>query len=101
MTTMTMRLFAGGADLQAIVDLFNTIEAADQIGAGTSVAELQIDLDNPMLDSAHDMALWEDNRGTLIALGALWLHPADAAIEAFFWMRIHPDTRGIELERNV
>jgi mycothiol synthase len=101
MTTMTMRLFAGVADLQAIVDLFNAIEATDQIGAGTSVAELQIDLDNPMLDSARDMALWEDERGTLVALGALWIHPATVAIEAFFWMRVHPDARGTELERDV
>jgi len=101
MTTMTMRLFAGTADLQAIVDLFNAIEAADQIGAGTSVAELQIDLDNPMIDPARDMALWEDDGGTLVALGALWMQPAEDMTQASFWMRVHPDTRGIELERDV
>lgn len=100
-TIMTMRPFAGATDVQAIVDLFNAIEAVDQVGFGTSVAELQIDLDNPMLDPAHNLVLWEDDRGTLVALGALWLHPADVEIEAFFWMRIHPDARGMELECDV
>ena len=98
---MTMRLFAGAADLQAIVDLFNAIEAVDQYGAGTSVAELQVDLANPIIDPTRDLALWEDDRGQLVALGALWLHPADVEIEAFFWMRIHPHARGAGLERDV
>jgi mycothiol synthase len=100
-SAMTMRLFAGAADLQAIVDLFNAIESTDQIGAGTSVAELQIDLDNPMIDPTRDLALWEDDRGQLIALGALWMQPVDQLIEAQFWMRIHPEMRGIGLERDV
>ena len=98
---MTMRLFAGAADLQAIVDLFNAIEATDQVGAGTSVAELQDDLDNPMIDTTRDMVLWEDDSGQLVALGALWMHPADQLIEAYFWMCVHPDARGIGLERDV
>ena len=98
---MTMRLFAGAADVPAIVDLFNAIEAVDQYGAGTSVAELQVELDNPMIDPARDIALWEDDRGQLVALGAVWVHPGDAEIEAYFWMRIHPHARGAELERDV
>jgi mycothiol synthase len=100
-TAMTMRQFAGTADVQAMVDLFNVIEATDHIGAGTSVAELQIDLDNPMIDPTRDLALWEDDSGQLVALGALWMHPADDLLEAHFWMRVHPDARGIGLERDV
>ena len=101
MQTMTMRRFAGTADLQAIVDLLNAIEATDQVGAGTSVAELQIDLEKPMIDPVRNMALWEDAGGDLVALGALWMHPADDLIEAHFWLRIHPNARGIELECEV
>ena len=73
----------------------------DHIGAGTSVAELQVDLDNPMIDPARDLALWEDDRGQLVRVGALWIHPADDLIESHFWLRIHPEARGIELECDV
>jgi ribosomal protein S18 acetylase RimI-like enzyme len=96
-----MRLYTGAADLQPIVDLLNAIEAVDQVGAGTSVAELQVDFENPIIDPAHNLALWEDERGSLAALGALWMHPSDELIEAYFWMHVRPDVRGIELERDV
>ena len=66
-----MRLFAGAADLQAIVDLCNAIEVVDQAGAGTSVAELQVELDSPLLDTARNLALWEDESGRLVGLGGL------------------------------
>jgi ribosomal protein S18 acetylase RimI-like enzyme len=96
-----MRLFAGAADVPAIVDLCNAIEAIDQVGNGTSVAELQLDLENPMIDPAHDLALWEDDGGKLVGLGALWMHPANELIEAHFWMHVHPEARGMELDRDV
>jgi len=101
MTTLTMRLFAGASDVQAIVDLCNAIEQVDQVGAGTSVAELQIDLANPLLDSAHNLALWEDDSGHLLGLGALWIQPADDVVDAYFWMHVHPGAREIELDRDV
>lgn len=101
MTTLTMRLFAGAADVPAIVDLCNAIEAVDQIGAGTSVAELQVDLANPMIDPARDMALWEDHDGKLLALGALWIQPAHDLVEAYFWMHVHPEAREMQLDRDV
>jgi mycothiol synthase len=101
--TMTMRPFAGDADVQAIVDLLNAIEAVDQVGGGTSAAELLIDLNSPILDTTHNLALWEDERGNLAGLGALWIHPGEAEepIEAFFWLHVHPEARGIELEREI
>ncbi|MEO7913512.1 MAG: GNAT family N-acetyltransferase, partial [Roseiflexaceae bacterium] len=88
-------------DVPAIVDLCNAIEAIDQVGNGTSVAELQVDLANPMIDPERDLALWEDDSGKLAALGALWIHPANELIEAHFWMHIHPDARGSELDRDL
>jgi ribosomal protein S18 acetylase RimI-like enzyme len=96
-----MRLFAGATDVPAIVDLCNAIEAIDQVGNGTSVAELQLDLENPMIDPTRDLALWQDDSGKLVALGALWMHPANELIEAFFWMHVHPEARGMELDRDV
>jgi mycothiol synthase len=100
-STATMRLFAGAADIQAIVDLFDAIEVVDQVGGGTSVAELQVDFANPMIDTSRNLALWEDERGSLTGLGALWIHPPDQEIEAFFWMQVHPKARGSELEREI
>ena len=81
MITLTMRMYSGAADVQAIVDLCNAIEAIDQVGNGTSVAELQVDLANPMIDPARDIALWEDEDGKLAAMGVLWNHSANDRIE--------------------
>jgi ribosomal protein S18 acetylase RimI-like enzyme len=96
-----MRLFAGASDVQPIVDLRNAIEEVDQVGGGTSVDELQIDLANPMIDPAHNLALWEDDSGKLLALGALWIQLGDGPIEAYFWMNVHPQARDMLLDRDV
>jgi ribosomal protein S18 acetylase RimI-like enzyme len=101
MTTTTLRLFAGEADLQPIVELTNAVEAADHIGAGTSVDELRIELEHPLIDPRRDIALWEDGDGGLAALGALWPQKAGDPVEAHFWVRVHPDSRGNGLERDV
>lgn len=101
MTTLTMRPFAGETDLPAIVDLTNAVEAADQIGVGTSVDELRIELDNPILDTARDIALWEDSDGTLVALGVLWMREDSGQIDTRLWLRVRPAARGASLEREV
>jgi hypothetical protein len=50
MITLTMRPYAGDADLEAIANLINTCEAVDQLDEGTSVSELQQQFDEPSLD---------------------------------------------------
>jgi mycothiol synthase len=101
MTTLTMRPFAGEADLPAIVDLTNAVEAADHIGIGTSVDELRIELENPLIDTERNIALWEDGDGTLVALGALWVLEASHLIDTRLWLRVRPPARGAGLEREV
>jgi ribosomal protein S18 acetylase RimI-like enzyme len=84
-----------------MVDLTNVVEAADRIGAGTTAAELRIQLDGPGFDKERGIALWEEPDGRLAAMGALWLSERQEVQEAHLWLRVHPSARGADLERDV
>lgn len=101
MTTLTMRPYAGEADLLRIVDLLNICEAVDRLDQGTSIGEMREDLSDPTTDVQRDLALWEDADGMLAAVGRLQIPPTGDDLSGFLWFRIYPALRwshGLEAE---
>lgn len=101
MITTTMRPYLGEVDLDAIANLVNACEAVDQLEAGTSVLELRQAFDEPSIDKARDIRLWQDANGQLIAIAQLWLPPTGAVIDGNLWFRVHPTARGNDLEKQI
>lgn len=101
MITLTMRPYAGEADLEAIANLINACEAVDRIDSGTSVPELRQEFDEPSLDKARDLRLWEDTDGRLIGFGQMWIPQSGEVIDGFVGFRVHPTARGGDLERQI
>jgi len=101
MLTLTMRPYAGDAALKAIANLINACEAVDQLDKGTSVSELQQQFDEPSLDKARDIRLWEDADSQLVGMGRLWIPPTGKVIDGFLWFRVLPTARGGDLERQI
>lgn len=64
-----MRPYAGEADLEAIAHLINACEAVDRTDSGTSVSELRQSFDDPSVDKARNIYLWEDAENQLVGLG--------------------------------
>ena len=96
-----MRPYAGEADLEAIANLINACEAVDRIDSGTSVPELRQEFDEPSLDKARDLRLWEDTNGRLIGFGQMWIPQSGEVIDGFVGFRVHPTARGGDLERQI
>lgn len=96
-----MRPYAGEADLEAIANLINACEAVDRIDSGTSVPELRQEFDEPSLDKARDLRLWEDTDGRLIGFGQMWIPQSGEVIDGFVGFRVHPTARGGDLERQI
>jgi mycothiol synthase len=101
MITLTMRPYAGEADLEAIANLFNICEAVDRIDSGTSVPELRRSFEEPSLDKANSIRLWEDPDGQLVGFSRLWIAPTGEVIDGFLGFRVHPMARGSDLERQL
>ncbi len=101
MITLTMRPYGGEADLEAIANLINACEVVDQLDSGTSVPELRQSLEEPSLDKARDIRLWEDTDGQLVGLGKLWIPPIGEVIDGFLGFRVLPTARSGDLERQI
>lgn len=101
MTTLTRRPYAGEMDLEAIANLINTCEAVDRMDKGTSVPELRRSFDDPAVDKARDLHLWEDADGRLVGFGRLWIAPTGEIIDGFLGFRVHPTARGGDLEMQI
>lgn len=96
-----MRSYGGETDLQAIADLLNACEVVDQFDNWTSISELRQDFDEPGLDKARDIRLWEDAQGNLIGYSGMWIPPAGEALDGFLGFSVHPEARGGTLERQM
>jgi mycothiol synthase len=107
MTTQTSfkaREFAGEADLQAICDLSNLIDAVDKLDDNHSVEDTRQAMLDPNRDPQRDVRLWEDAAGRLVGFGAMWIpraQPDADKVDADLYMRIHPDTRLQGLEDEI
>lgn len=98
MTTLTMRPYAGEADLQPICDLLNHCDAVDRLDDSYAVEDLRLEFDDPRLDPARDLRLWEGAGGQLVGFGQTWV-PQDAPTgDGFLYWRLHPGARGDGIE---
>lgn len=101
MISLTIRSYQGETDLQAISDLLKACEAVDKLNQGASVSELRQASDDPSLDKARDIRLWEDADGKLIGIGHLEISTSDEVIDGFLSCRVHPSARSGNLERQI
>ncbi len=101
-TVSTFRPYAytSDADLDVIADLINTCRAVDDLEHRTSVAKLKEDFADPQFDIAHDLQLWRDDTGELVAMAELWRRTQTEVLGTLHF-EIHPQVRGGELAAEV
>lgn len=97
-TNLSVRSYAGEIDLEAIAHLINTCEAVNRLDEGISISELQQEFNEPSLDVARDIRLWEDAEGKLIGFAQLSIPEPGEVIDGALWFRVHPNARGGDLE---
>lgn len=98
MANLSGRCYGGDRDLDAIAHLINTCEEVDRLDEGTSISELQQEFNQPSLDVARDIRLWEDAEGKLIGFAQLSVSEPGEVIDGWLWFRVHPDARGGDVE---
>ncbi|MEG3955054.1 GNAT family N-acetyltransferase [Microcoleus sp. herbarium2] len=98
MPNLSARCYGGDRDLDAIAHLINTCEEVDRLDEGTSISELQQEFNQPSLDVARDIRLWEDGEGKLIGFAQLSVSELGEVIDGWLWFRVHPDARGGDVE---
>lgn len=101
MTDITVRLYAGETDWQAISDLLNACEAVDRLVEDTSFSKFRMEFDLPPTDKARDICLWEDATGSLIAFGYLRIPQSGKIIDGLLRFFVGPAARGGDLERQI
>jgi mycothiol synthase len=101
MGTLTLRPYKGETDLPAIANLINACEAVDQLGGGTSIAELKDQFSYPSFKPERDLRLWEGSDGTLIAIGKLWVPPVQETQDAGLMFKVLPSARNRGLENEI
>ncbi len=98
MPMMTMRRYAGEADLVPLADMLNACTEADGAGEWTSADDLRRQFNEPGLDPERDMLLVEDGDHALAGFGELWLRPPARTIDGRLWFKVHPRARGGDVE---
>jgi mycothiol synthase len=88
-------------DLEAIADLYNACDAVDKLDQGISPAELKEDYADPDFDLAHDLRLWWDRDGSLIAVGNVWRPTPNNQVQGYLSLKVHPDHRYQGLEEQI
>jgi mycothiol synthase len=101
MTTLIMRPYLGKTDLKAIADLVNVCDPAGQVDKDLSVTDLQIQLNNPALNKARDLRLWEDTTGTLVGFGQIALPKPKEAVDGYLYFYVHPKAAQTHLESDI
>lgn len=101
METLTMRPYAGEADLEAICNLLNTCDAVDHLDDNYAVDDLRQEFSDPRLNPAEDLRLWEDSDGQLVGFGELWSITEGEVIDGYIYLRIHPNARDNGLDSEI
>lgn len=101
MTTLMMRPFLGKTDLKAMADLVNTCDPVGQLDEDTSVAELEMQLEQPFFDKSKDVRLWEDDRGNLVGFGQISMPEPKQEIDGFLYFYVHPKAQQKKLENTI
>ncbi|MFD6177076.1 MULTISPECIES: GNAT family N-acetyltransferase [unclassified Isoptericola] len=90
------------ADAPALLELRNTIAAADHEPYRETLAEVVETLEAPWRDLAADTVLGLDAAGALRAYGSVESMPGDTLlVRAFLWGGVHPERRGEGIGREV
>ena len=100
MTTLTMRSYSGEHDWQAIIDLVNACQIAEELDEEATVCDLKLKINAPYLDKSRDVQLWE-NQDKLTALALLDIPESKHEIDGYLWFYIHPSMRGRGLEKEI
>ncbi len=85
-------------DLDSIVVLMNTIDAADCMEQGTSAPEKREFLGMPEFDPEQNAFVAEEEDGRLVAVGWTRLYPEEGEHGFRSWFDVHPVHRGRGLE---
>jgi mycothiol synthase len=93
--------YGGDSELSAIAELINTCRAADNLEHRTTVTRLREDFADPTLDVEHDLQLWRDDRGDLIAFASLWRQTPEPALIGGLHFVVHPQARGSGVESAI
>lgn len=101
MTTITMRTYAGEADIQPITDLINACDAVDKLDDSTSVAAMRSELSAPRVDRDRDIGLWEDADGRLCGFASISIPEPSDRLDGFLWFKVHPEARNAGLESEI
>jgi mycothiol synthase len=101
MIKLKTRPYRDETDLYAIADLLNACEVVDRLEQWTSVSDLQLEFNDPSLDKAKDILLWENPDRKLIGFNQIWIPQTGEANDGFLWFRVHPEARGGEIERQM
>ncbi len=91
------------SDVQAVCDLLNACDAVDTTDDNYSVENLRTEFDDPEIDKARDLRLWEDEEGKLIGFGEVQLRKSeeDEVMDGRLYLRVHPDFREQGLEDTI
>jgi mycothiol synthase len=101
MITPKTRLYESESDLDAIVELLNACEVVDRLEKWTSRSELQLEFNDPSVDKAKDILLWEDAGGKLIGLSQIWVPPKGEENDGSLWFKVRPEVRGSNIEEKM
>ncbi len=86
------------SDLAAIAQLINTCRTADGLESRTSVKKLRENFADPLFEITHDLRLWRDRAGQLVAAASLWRLAPKEVVMGRLEFEIHPQVRGSGLE---
>ena len=92
-TSFKIRTFRGEEDLQPIVDLINAADAVDKTQDNSDINDLRIWVNQPGRDLEHDIRVWEDVDGRIVASAMLHIRPDETSAGAYFNWQVHPDVR--------
>lgn len=101
MATLTIRLYRGETDWQAIADLVKACESVDPLDEEATACELKLKLNAPSFDQSRDARLWESEGGNLIGLAVLDMPQAKESIDGYLWFYVHPSARWEGLEKDI
>lgn len=99
-STFREHTYTGEADLDAIASLINACREADDLDSRTSVRDLREAFASPGFDPDHDLRLWKDVQGNVVAMATLWhdSQPNETEFLGSVYFNVHPHLRGDGLE---
>ena len=100
-STFRPHAYTSDAELAEIAHLINASRAVDDLERRTSVVKLREDFADPQFDIAHDLQLWRDDSGELVAVAELWRQTPQTEILGTVDFNIHPQVRSDELVAEV